>query len=252
VAPPGKNPAVNIRLFEQKPVLPEWLTERGALSPEMMDDLRQAMQIGKRILVCGGTRTGKTTILSAMCNFLPEGWRIVKIEDPEEIWINRETVQSFEARPKAIGTEVAAVTLADGVKVAMRLSPDFLIVGEARSGDALEALFSAMTTGHSGASTFHAESPRDTVERVITEMGMHSQARPVEIQRTFASAIDLHIQIGIRHDTRRVISISNVAKDLKDGRVFFEPVWRYDEGSPANAPRWNKVGALKTTYTEEA
>ena len=141
--------------------------------------------------------------------------------------------------------------LADGVKVAMRLSPDFLIVGEARSGDALEALFSAMTTGHSGASTFHAESPRDTVERVITEMGMHSQARPTEIQRTFASAIDLQLQIGIRHDTRRVISISNVAKELKNGSVLFDPIWRYDEASTPQEPRWSKVGELKLPGQED-
>ena len=244
IAPPGLNPAINLRLFEQKPVDPAWLIERGALSAEMMDDLRQAMQAGNRSLICGGTRTGKTTLLSALCTFLPAGWRVVKIEDPEEIWIDRQTVQSFEARPRAIGTDVAAVTLADGVKVAMRLSPDYLIVGEARSGDALEALFSAMTTGHSGASTFHAESPRDTVERVITEMGMHSQARPAEVQRTFASAIDLHLQIGIRHDRRRVISISNVAKELKGGSVWFEPIWRYDENSTPAHPRWDKVGEL--------
>ena len=244
IAPPGLNPAINLRLFEQKPVEPSWLIERGAVSAEMMDDLRQAMQVGKRSLICGGTRTGKTTLLSALCTFLPAGWRVVKIEDPEEIWIDRQTVQPFEARPRAIGTDVAAVTLADGVKVAMRLSPDYLIVGEARSGDALEALFSAMTTGHSGASTFHAESPRDTVERVITEMGMHSQARPAEVQRTFASAIDLHLQIGIRHDRRRIISISNVAKELKGGNVWFEPIWRYDENSAPDRPRWDKVGDL--------
>lgn len=245
IVPPGKNPAINIRLFEQKPVDPAWLIERGALSAEVMADLGAAMQAGTRILICGGTRTGKTTMLSALCTFLPAGWRVVKIEDPEEIWIDRQTVQSFEARPKAIGTDVAPVTLAGGVKVAMRLSPDYLIVGEARSGDALEALFSAMTTGHAGASTFHAESPRDTVERVITEMGMHSQARPAEIQRTLASAIDLHLQIGIRHDRRRVISVSRVAKELKQGNVWFETVWRYDENSTPDNPCWNKVGELR-------
>jgi len=246
IAPPGRNPAINIRLFEQKPVDPDWLIERGALSSEVMADLGAAMQAGTRILICGGTRTGKTTMLSALSTFLPSGWRIVKIEDPEEIFIDRKTVQSFEARPKAIGTDVAPVTLADGVKVAMRLSPDYLIVGEARSGDALEALFSAMTTGHAGASTFHAESARDTVERVITEMGMHSQARPAEIQRTLASAIDLHLQIGIRADRRRVISVSNVAKELKQGNVWFESVWRYDENSTPDNPKWNKVGELRT------
>ncbi|MDX9991575.1 MAG: ATPase, T2SS/T4P/T4SS family [Anaerolineales bacterium] len=246
IAPPGKNPAINVRLFEQKPVDPAWLIERGALTTEMMADLGAAMQAGTRILICGGTRTGKTTMLSALCTFLPAAWRVVKIEDPEEIWIDRQTVQSFEARPKAIGTDVAPVTLADGVKVAMRLSPDYLIVGEARSGEALEALFSAMTTGHSGASTFHAESTRDTVERVITEMGMHSQSRPAEVQRTFASAIDLHLQIGIRHDKRRVISIAKVAKDLKQGNVWFEPIWRYDEDSTPDNPRWKRVGELQT------
>jgi pilus assembly protein CpaF len=245
IAPPGRNPAINLRLFEQKPVLPEWLIERGAASVDMMADLGLAMQAGTRILICGGTRTGKTTMLSALSTYLPSAWRIVKIEDPEEIFIDRQTVQSFEARPKAIGTDVAAVTLADGVKVAMRLSPDYLIVGEARSGDALEALFSAMTTGHSGASTFHAESPRDTVERVITEMGMHSQARPAEIQRTLASAIDLHLQIGIRHDKRRVISISKIAKELRNGNVFFETVWRYNESSTPDNPRWDKVGDIQ-------
>ena len=77
-------------------------------------------------------------------------------------------------------------------------------------------------------------------------MGMHSQARPAEIQRTFASAIDLQVQIGIRHDQRRVLSISNVARELKDNKVFFETIWKYDESSPANAPAWKKVGQLRT------
>ena len=83
IAPPGRNPSINIRLYEQKPVKPEWLLERGVMNPEMMDILQQAMEQGRRILISGGTRTGKTTLLSALCNFLPPAWRIVKIEDPE-------------------------------------------------------------------------------------------------------------------------------------------------------------------------
>src|SRR3990172_4715962 len=103
IAPPGRNPSINIRLFEQKPVKPDWLLERGMMSSEMMDLLRKAMEQGTRILISGGTRTGKTTLLSALCNFLPSIWRIVKIEDPEEIWIDRSTVQTIEARPAALG-----------------------------------------------------------------------------------------------------------------------------------------------------
>ena len=106
VTPPGRNPSINIRLYEQKPVKPDWLLERGTMDAAMMALLQAAMEGGYRILIAGGTRTGKTTLLSAICNFLPVGWRIVKIEDPEEIWIDRPTVQTVEARPQAVGTDV--------------------------------------------------------------------------------------------------------------------------------------------------
>ena len=79
IVPPGLNPSINIRLFEQKPVLPEWILERGMMSTDMMDWLELVMEEGYRILITGGTRTGKTTLLSALCNFLPPAWRIVKI-----------------------------------------------------------------------------------------------------------------------------------------------------------------------------
>ena len=171
IAPPGRNPCINIRLYEQKPVKPEWLLERGVMNAEMMDLLRQAMEDGQRILISGGTRTGKTTLLSALCNFLPGGWRIVKIEDPEEIWIDRPTVQTVEARPQAVGTDVRPYTLADGVDDAMRMSPDYLIIGEVRDGAAAMSLFRALMTGHSGACTFHADSPREAARRLATVMG---------------------------------------------------------------------------------
>ena len=70
IAPPGRNPSINIRLYEQKPVKPEWLLERGMMSSEMMDILRQAMEGGSRILISGGTRTGKTTSAQCLVQFL--------------------------------------------------------------------------------------------------------------------------------------------------------------------------------------
>jgi pilus assembly protein CpaF len=245
IAPPGRNPSINIRLYEQKPVKPEWLLERGAMTPEMMVLLRKAMEDGYRILIAGGTRTGKTTLLSAICNFLPAGWRIVKIEDPEEIWIDRPTVQTVEARPQAVGTDVRPYTLADGVDDAMRMSPDYLIIGEVRDGRAAMSLFRALMTGHSGACTFHADSPREAVRRLATVMGADAGVRSHEANQMIADAVDLLVQIGIRHETRRVVAIANVEKDLKNGDVWFEPVFRYDETSPAEAPRWEQVGELK-------
>ena len=233
IAPPGRNPSINIRLYEQKPVKPEWLLERGVMNPEMMDILQQAMEQGRRILISGGTRTGKTTLLSALCNFIPPAWRIVKIEDPEEIWVDRPTVQTVEARPQAVGTEVKPYTLADGVDDAMRMSPDYLVIGEVRDGMAAMSLFRALMTGHSGACTFHADSPREAARRLATVMGADAGVKPHEANQMISDAVDLLVQIGIRHEVRRVVAISNVAKDLKNGDVFFEPIYRYLEESYA-------------------
>jgi pilus assembly protein CpaF len=245
IAPPGRNPSINIRLFEQKPVLPEWLLERGMMSEEMMDYLRVAMEKGDRILISGGTRTGKTTLLSALCNFLPQPWRIVKIEDPEEIWVDRPTVQTIEARPQAMGTDVKPYTLADGVDDAMRMSPDYLVIGEVRDGVSAMSLFRALMTGHSGACTFHADSPREAVRRLATVMGADAGVRPHEANQMISDAVDVLVQIGIRHEVRRVVSISAVAKDLKNGDVFFEPILRYLEESLVTEPCWEKLGELK-------
>ena len=245
IAPPGRNPSINIRLYEQKPVRPEWLLEREVMNPEMMDILQQAMEKGYRILISGGTRTGKTTLLSALCNFLPQGWRIVKIEDPEEIWVDRPTVQTVEARPQAVGTDVKPYTLADGVDDAMRMSPDYLVIGEVRDGIAAMSLFRALMTGHSGACTFHADSPREAVRRLTTVMGADAGVKPHEANQMISDAVDLLVQIGIRHEVRRVIAISNVSKDLKNGDVYFEQIYRYQEESSAVEPYWEKIGNLK-------
>jgi pilus assembly protein CpaF len=244
IVPPGLNPSINIRLFEQKPVLPNWILERGMMSSEMMDLLQTAMEQGYRILITGGTRTGKTTLLSALCNFLPQAWRIVKIEDPEEIWIDRPTVQTVEARPAAIGTEIQSYTLANGVDDALRMSPDYLILGEVRDGQAGLSLFRAMMTGHSGASTFHADSPREAVRRLTTVLGADTGMRPADALRLISEAVDVLVQIGIRHEVRRVTVIANVGKELKSGDITFEPVYRYEELSSDGQPRWEKVGDL--------
>ncbi|MBM3151910.1 MAG: CpaF family protein [Chloroflexi bacterium] len=240
VIAPGKGyPSVNIRLFEQKPVRPDWLLERKLMNGNMMLFLGDSMQSGQRILISGATRTGKTTLLSALCNFLPEGWRIVKIEDPEEIWIDRKTVQTIEARPATVGSEVPSYTLADGVDDAMRMSPDYLIVGEVRDGYAGMALLRALMTGHAGACTLHADSPREALGRLSTLLGSEKGVSPHDAARMIASSVDLLVQIRIVDEVRRVTSIVRLEKQLQDGEAVFTPLWLYDEGSPADQPRWS-------------
>lgn len=240
IAPPGRNPVINIRLYEQKPVRPEWILERGVVNEAMLAFLSQSVQNGARILICGGTRTGKTTLLSALCNFLPEGWRIVKIEDPEEIWIDRQTVQTLEARPQAIGTEVQPYTLANGVDDALRLSPDYLIVGEVRDGQAAMALFRAMMTGHSGACTFHADHPEEAVERMATILGTDQRVGREAALQMISSSVDLLVQIGIRQEVRRVTSISTIVPGRYSEALQFRHLYQYLDDSPANQPLWKK------------
>lgn len=244
IAPPGRNPSINIRLFEQKPVLPEWILEREMMSPEMMALLQTAMEQGYRILITGGTRTGKTTLLSALCNYLPAAWRIVKIEDPEEIWIERSTVQTIEARPAALGTEIQPYTLANAVDDALRMAPDYLILGEVRDGHAGLSLFRAMMTGHSGACTFHADNPREAVRRLTTVLGADAGVAATDAVQLIAEAVDLLVQIGIRDEVRRVTVIANLAKELSNGDIHFEPIYRFDERSLGGQPRWERVGEL--------
>ena len=243
VIAPGKGyPSVNIRLFEQKPVRPDWLLGRKLMSSEMMVFLGSSMQSGERILICGATRTGKTTLLSALCNFLPEGWRIVKIEDPEEIWIDRKTVQTIEARQKVVGSEVPAYTLADGVDDAMRMSPDYLVVGEVRDGYAAMALLRAMMTGHAGACTLHADSPVEALQRLGTLLGSEKGVTPHDATRMIASSVDLLVQINIIDEVRRVTSIARLDKQSRSEEPRPVPLWRYDEqASTPDQPRWRRV-----------
>ena len=241
IAPGQGYPSVNIRLFEQQPVRPNWLLERQLMSSAMMSFLGAAMQEGERILICGATRTGKTTLLSALANFLPEGWRIVKIEDPQEIWIDRKTVQTIEARAAVVGSDVPAYTLADGVDDAMRMSPDYLILGEVRDGFAAMALLRAFMTGHAGSCTLHADSPREALERLSTLLGSEKNVSPRDAVRMIVSSVDLLVQIRIVDEIRRVTSIARLEKKLQAGEPVLASLWRYDEASTPEGPSWQQV-----------
>ncbi len=246
----GEYPAVNLRLFELKPVRPDWIVERGAVSMEMIDFLGSEIQKGARMLICGETRTGKTTLLSALANLLPPHWRIVKIEDPAEIWIDRPTVQTFEARLVPPGSETASVTLADLVTLAMRASPDYLIVGEVRDGHAAQAMLSALMSGTSGCCTLHARSPHHAFERLATLMGIAEHIGENDAYKAIVESIDLIVQIHIVQDIRRITSIVRVERELKNGRPWYTPLFRFDESSSAKKPVWEQIPAGRAMEKE--
>ncbi len=232
VIAPGKGyPAINIRLFEPKPVLPSQLVTWGVAPKTVIDALVEAVSKGLRVLVIGGTASGKTTLLSAICNGIPKTARILKIEDPEEIWLEHPHVVTLEARPAQLGTAVTSYMLSSGVDDAMRMSPRWLIVGEMRRGDAVAALFRAQMSDHPGLSTFHAEGPEAAVNRLNLLLFNDVRIPAEGAKGMFVQAVDLLVQVGFRLDQegkrrRHIVGVWAVQKALKAGNVVFNPLYR--------------------------
>jgi pilus assembly protein CpaF len=244
---PGKGyPSLNIRLFEQRPVSSDQIVAWGSMSPEMMSVLADGIRRRLRILIVGSTGTGKTTMLSALASYIPEDDRIVKIEDPEEIFIDHPHVVALEARPAPPGSEVPPYTVTDGVNDAMRMTPDWLVVGEVRTGDAAMSLFRAQMSDHPGLSTFHSESPTAAVHRLCVIMFADVGVRFEAAKSLFAQSVDLAVQLGYdRFGRRRTTEIAQVERELKGGDVQFTTLFRLDEDRSTEAhPVWDRMGEL--------
>lgn len=217
-------PVMAIRLFEPKPVPPALIVEWGVFPAEVVTALLQAAANRLRILVVGGTSTGKTTLLSALCHGVPETARIVKVEDPEEIWLPHPNVTTVEARPSPPGSDVPAYTVSDGVDDAMRLAPTHVIVGEVRTGSAALSLFRALMSDHAGMTTFHAEGPEEAVFRLGVIMFADEQVRFDAARGLFAQAIDLVVHVGWREDRRKGMGVWEVAGQ-SGNQVKFNTLW---------------------------
>ena len=189
-------PSFSLRFYEADPVTPEQIVKWNVLPAAVMQWLLGEVGAGTRLVISGGTSTGKTTLLSALCTGIPASKRIVKIEDPEEIWLRHANVQTIEARPTARGAQVAPYTIQQGVDDAMRMAPQWLIVGEVRDGHAAAALFRAMMSNHPGLTTFHADGPDQTLSRLSILMALDTDTNVAVVPAFFANAVDLIVQIG--------------------------------------------------------
>jgi pilus assembly protein CpaF len=225
VAPGLGYPSINIRLFEPKPVPPEKLIEWNVAPAPVINGLVKAVRQALRILVIGGTASGKTTLLSALCYGIPRDARVVKIEDPEEIWLDHPHVVTLEARPAQTGSSIVPYSLASAVDDAMRMSPKWLIVGEMRRGDAVAALFRAQMSDHPGLSTFHAEGPEAAVMRLNLLLAADVGIRAEAAKEMFCQAVDMIVQVGWHNEKRAMIGVWEVEKVLKAGNVQFRRLY---------------------------
>ncbi len=221
-------PFLTIRKFAADPLRIDDLIRFGTLSVHSARFL-QACIVGKlNVLVAGGTGTGKTTTLNVLSGFIPEDERIVTVEDAKELQLNQAHVLSLETRPPNIEGK-GEITIRDLVKNSLRMRPDRIVVGECRSGEALDML-QAMNTGHDGSlTTLHANSPRDSISRLETLVLMAGYDLPVRaIREQIASAVDCVVQLQrLRDGTRRITHITEV--DGMEGDIItLQDIFMFD------------------------
>jgi len=220
-------PCVTIRKFSKKPYSVENLIAFNTMDKRMAVFLRAAVKARVNILVSGGTGSGKTTTLNVLSSFIPNDERIVTIEDAAELRLQQEHVVTLESRPANLEGK-GAITIRDLVRNALRMRPDRIIVGEVRSGEALDML-QAMNTGHDGSlTTAHANTPRDALTRLETMVLMSGLDLPVRaIREQIASAIDLVLQQSrIRDGSRKVTYITEV-QHMEGNTITTQDIFRF-------------------------
>ena len=204
-------PTITIRKFSEKPFTVKDLINFGTITPDVAILLKACVEARLNIVVSGGTGSGKTTTLNVISSFIPEDERIVTIEDAAELQLAQEHVIKLETRPPNIEGK-GAITIRDLVRNSLRMRPDRIVVGEVRSGEALDML-QAMNTGHDGSlTTGHANSPRDMLARLETMVLMAGMELPIKaIREQIASAVDLIVQQSrLRDGSRRITHITEV------------------------------------------
>jgi pilus assembly protein CpaF len=220
-------PVITVRKFSAKPFTVDDLIRFGTATPEMFDFLRACIAARLNVFVSGGTGSGKTTTLNVLSSFIPNDERIVTIEDAAELQLRQEHVVTLESRPANIEGE-GEITIRHLLRNALHMRPDRIIVGECRSGEALDML-QAMTTGHDGSlSTGHANSTNDMLRRLETMILMTGYELPLRaIREQIASAIDLIVHTArLKDGTRKIVNITEIY-GIEDDEILTQDIFTF-------------------------
>ena len=220
-------PILSIRRFGRSPLTANDLLRLGSFTPEMITVLRAMVRARLNILISGGTGSGKTTLLNCLSSFIPDGERIVTVEDSAELQLQQPHVVRLETRPHNVEGR-GEVTQRDLVRNSLRMRPDRIVVGEVRGGEALDML-QAMNTGHDGSiSTIHANSARDSLTRLEMMMQMSGFNLATRAMRQqIGSALNVVVHTARMSDgTRKVVGVSEVV-GMEGDTIMLQELFTY-------------------------
>ncbi len=227
-------PTISIRKFPKHALTPDELIKKGAFTPGIGEFLKACVTARLNVVVSGGTGTGKTTVLNALSSYIPEGDRIVTIEDAAELRLQQRHVVRLEARPPNVEGK-GLISIRHLVINALRMRPDRIVVGEVRGGEALDML-QAMNTGHDGSlTTVHSNNARDTLRRVETMVLMAGMDLPLRaIREQIASAFDLIVHLlRLVDGTRKVVQISEV-QGMEGDTIVMQDIFQFVQTTVEN------------------
>jgi pilus assembly protein CpaF len=203
-------PMITIRKFGKERLrAKDLLTKFNSLTQDMSDFLHACVLARNNIIVSGGTGAGKTTLLNVISEFIPDGERILTIEDAAELQLKKSHWGRLESRPPNLEGR-GAVTIRDLFINSLRMRPDRIVIGECRGAEVLDML-QAMNTGHDGSmTTLHANSTRDVLTRMHSMILLSGIELPVRaINEMVSSAIDIIVHINRFSDgTRKITGIT--------------------------------------------
>jgi len=204
-------PALSIRRFGKRRYSVDDLVAKDSITPDMVEFIRAIIRARLNVLVCGGTGSGKTTMLNCISAFIPVDERVVTIEDSAELVLQQPHVVRLETRPPNVEGK-GEVTARELVRNTLRMRPDRIIVGEVRGSEVFDML-QAMSTGHDGSlCTIHANTQRDSMGRLEMMMLLAGWSIPQRAMRQqIASALNVIVHVSRLSDgTRKVMKISEL------------------------------------------
>jgi septum site-determining protein MinD len=222
-------PTLTIRKFKKEKLGSDDLIRFGTVTKDMAEFFKAVIESRLNVIISGGTGSGKTTLLNILSSMIPEVERIITVEDSAELKLQQDHTVRLESRPPNIEGE-GEVTIRDLVKCTLRMRPDRIIVGECRSGEALDML-QAMNTGHDGSlTTIHSNSPSDCIRRLETLVMMAGMELPAKaIREQIASAINIIIQQTRLSDGSRKVTYVTEVNGLRGEELLLNDIFLFKQ-----------------------